>query len=182
MTRFSYGARLDTSQRRSGSFDIPAAAVGWIDRGRMCLSFHFARPCARCNVPSNLTGDLPDESGPLGEETLPPRDPSSRGPRGDLCSHNQYGFGGRSRIFFARGNYVRWPALGPTMRPAIGLAMRDIVTRRPFAYQTSASLPWAWWRLVLSLNKSREDRECCSQCELSEPTRACLTKPHGLVT
>jgi hypothetical protein len=37
------------------------------------------------NVPGDLTGDLADELGALGQETLPPRDPGGRSPGGDLC-------------------------------------------------------------------------------------------------
>jgi hypothetical protein len=33
----------------------------------------------------DLTSDLADELGALGQETLPPRDPGGRSPGGDLC-------------------------------------------------------------------------------------------------
>ena len=65
-----------------------AAAVGSIGRIQ-CASSVFRRSatlCAGFHVPSNLTSDLPDESSPLGQETLPPRDTGGRGPGGDLCS------------------------------------------------------------------------------------------------
>jgi hypothetical protein len=43
-------------------------------------------PLIAIDVPSDLTGDLPDESSALGQETLPPGDAGGRSPGGDLCT------------------------------------------------------------------------------------------------
>ena len=52
----------------------------------MCAFYCHPPPIAgSSNVPSDLTGDLPDESGALGKEALPPGDPGGRSPGGDLC-------------------------------------------------------------------------------------------------
>jgi hypothetical protein len=83
MTRFSYGASLQANK-------VSKCSIEAMHRGhRDCThiaqlhvsNFFFSR----CDLPSNLTSDLADESGALGQETLPPRDPGSGGPWGDLC-------------------------------------------------------------------------------------------------
>ena len=55
--------------------------------GRLCLCAQplVPPPPIVIDVPSDLTGDLPDESGALGKEALPPGDPGGRSPGGDLC-------------------------------------------------------------------------------------------------
>lgn len=78
------------------------------------------------DVPSDLTGDLPDESSALGQETLPPGDPGGRSPGGDLCvlvslhslpsSQFLRGVGSVRSVGGGRGD-VLWPALMPAMMP-----------------------------------------------------------------
>ena len=56
--------------------------------GRLCMCAFYCHPppiAGSSNVPSDLTGDLPDELGALGKEALPPGDPGGRSPGGDLC-------------------------------------------------------------------------------------------------
>lgn len=45
MTRFSYGARLDSSQRRSCSFGTSAETVGWIDEDHCTCVCLFNSRC-----------------------------------------------------------------------------------------------------------------------------------------
>jgi hypothetical protein len=73
----------------------------------------------KCDIPSNLTGDLPYESRPLRQETLPPRDSRGRGPGCDLCSSVVSLVRSRSRKVRC-GDNVLWPRLRPTMRPKRG--------------------------------------------------------------
>jgi hypothetical protein len=54
--------------------------------GRHCAVLALCNPQKKLrNVPGDLTSDLADELGALGQETLPPRDPGGRSPGGDLC-------------------------------------------------------------------------------------------------
>ena len=52
---------------------------------RIALSSTSSCTSGSLDVPSDLTGDLPDERSALGKEALPPGDPGGRSPGGDLC-------------------------------------------------------------------------------------------------
>jgi hypothetical protein len=92
------------------------------------------------DVPSDLTGDLPHECGPLGQEALAAGDPGGRLPRGDLCSSSRLVVLLRNIQTVVAGGYVLWPALGPTMRPVVESAFSSFTIYRNACIRTGALL------------------------------------------
>jgi hypothetical protein len=86
MTRFSYGASLQAKKVSHFCIRCLVDRSGRNSGTHSAIQYLPTSEFSERDIPSNLTSDLADKLSALGQETLPPRDPGSGGPWGDLCS------------------------------------------------------------------------------------------------